>query len=53
MPLNWSNFVQWWKAPFNANASATTWFLFTGLVLVSIYLWTRILREGGNVIEDI
>ena len=44
-------FANWWKAPFNTNGSVADWFLFTGLILVIIFLWTRILREGGHLIS--
>lgn len=44
------NFKSWWTKPFNAEGSVFDWFLFTGVILVIIYLWTRILREAGHVI---
>ena len=47
------SFIQWWRRPFNSEASATGWFLFTGLVLVIIFLWSRILREAGHIIEKV
>ena len=46
-------FAEWWKQPFNADTSATGWFLFTGLILITIFLWTRILREAGHVIAKV
>jgi hypothetical protein len=49
--MNYQAFANWWKQPFNASASASSWFLFTGFILIVIYLWSRILREGGNIIE--
>ncbi len=49
--MNWDSFIAWWKQPFNASASATSWILFTGFILIVIYLWTRVLREGGNIIS--
>lgn len=48
--MNWQSFSDWWSQPFKANASVSSWFIFTGLVLVMIWLWTRILREGGHII---
>lgn len=45
-------FSAWWQQPFNAEGSVKTWFLFTGVILVIIFLWTRILREAGHVIGD-
>jgi hypothetical protein len=49
----WQTLKAWWQQPFNASASATQWVLFTGLILVAIFLWTRILREAGHVIEKV
>lgn len=46
-------FAIWWKQPFNAEASVTGWFLFTGLVLIIIFLWSRILKEAGHIIEKV
>lgn len=43
-------FSTWWKQPFQSDGSVTHWFLFTGLILVIIFLWTRILNEAGHVI---
>lgn len=43
-------FKDWWKQPFKNDGTVTQWFLFTGLILVIIFLWTRILREAGHVI---
>ena len=51
--MNFQPFINWWKQPFNASASAGGWFLFTGLILIVIYLWARILREGGNIVEKV
>lgn len=47
--MNYQSFVNWWKQPFNAQGSVSSWFLFTGLVLVIIFLWSRVLREGGHI----
>jgi hypothetical protein len=43
----------WWQRPFNAEADATSWILFTGFVLIVIFLWTRVLHEAGHVIEKV
>jgi hypothetical protein len=48
-----ANFGEWWKKPFCAECSAFSWFLFVGLIIVVIFLWTRILKEGGHVIEAV
>lgn len=42
-----------WKQPFKSDGSATNWFLFTGLILVIIFLWSRILKTAGHVIEAV
>lgn len=47
------NFSSWWAKPFNTDGSVTSWFLFTGLILVVIFLWTRILATAGHVIEAV
>lgn len=51
--MNWSALIAWWKQPLTAQASATTWILFTGFILITIYLWTRVLHEGGHVISEV
>lgn len=50
--MDWSAFATWWKQPFNAQASASSWVLFTGFILIVIFLWTRVLREAGHVIAE-
>lgn len=47
-----SDFIDWWNKPFNSRGSAVDWFLFTGLILVVIWLWSRILREAGHVVGE-
>jgi hypothetical protein len=32
-------------APITSTASDTSWFLFVGLILIAVFLWTRILRD--------
>jgi len=49
--MDWTAFANWWKSPFNAQASASGWILFTGFILITIYLWTRILKEAGHVVS--
>ncbi len=46
------SFLAWWQRPFNADASATSWVLFTGFILIVIFLWTRVLREAGHVVGE-
>lgn len=50
--MNWQTFSDWWKQPFSANASASSWFIFTGFILIVIWLWAVILREGGHIISE-
>jgi hypothetical protein len=45
-----SGFAVWWKKPFAMEGDAVSWFLFIGLVLVIIFLWTRILKEAGHFV---
>ena len=51
--MNWQNLVAWWARPFNAQASATAWILFTGFILIVIFLWTRVLHEAGHVVGEV
>ena len=51
--FNFQTFQNWWKQPFNAQASAGSWFLFTGFILIVIFLWTRILREAGHIVSEV
>lgn len=46
---DFGRFVTWWKQPFDASASASSWVLFTGFILVVIWLWTRVLKEAGHI----
>lgn len=48
--MNFDRFIQWWKQPFNTDASASSWILFTGFIIVVIWLWTRVLREAGHYV---
>jgi hypothetical protein len=50
--MSWEALENWWKQPFNAQASASGWILFTGFVLIVIYLWTRVLHEAGHVVGE-
>ena len=34
---------RWLKQPFNEEGSVFNWVLFTGLIIVAIYFWSRIL----------
>lgn len=48
-----SGFQTWWKKPFNMEGDVVSWFLFAGLVIIIIFLWTRILKEGGHVVSAV
>ena len=50
MSATFDNFIKWWNQPFKEEMSVTNWFLFAGLILVIIWLWTRILREAGHIV---
>lgn len=41
----WQQLKAWYADPFDADNSATDWFLFIGLVIVSAILWKLILRH--------
>lgn len=46
----YNGFASWWRKPFDMGGTAVDWFLFVGLVLVVIFIWTRVLKEAGHVI---
>ncbi len=35
----------WLKQPYNENGNLIDWFLFIGLMVVSTYLWSRVIRR--------
>ncbi len=41
--------IQFLQQPFSANMPATRWFLFLGLILVSLWGWHMIFRELHEV----
>jgi hypothetical protein len=45
-----ANFTNWWKKPLNIGGDGWDWLLFVGFVLIAIFLWTRVLREGGHIV---
>ena len=46
----WGNVKGWWADPFNADMSATNWFLFIGFLIVAVVLWRLIL---GHILEGV
>jgi|GEM_PF-2960628 len=40
-----TNIKNWATSPFSQQMDLTHWFLFTGLIIVAIILWTLILKE--------
>lgn len=40
-----SELKDWAKSPFNSDMGLFRWFLFTGLILVLVILWTMVLRD--------
>lgn len=49
----YSGFQKFWQKPFDVEGDAWDWFLFVGLILIVIFLWTRILKEGGHVVSAV
>lgn len=39
-----SDVKRWASQPYDKDGSTLDWFLFIGLVLASIYLWTRVIN---------
>ncbi len=52
MKTVFQNFLDWYNQPFKQEMSVTNWFLFVGIVLVIIWLWSRILKEAGHVVGE-
>jgi hypothetical protein len=47
-----TRFTAWVKKPFSGDMDALHWFLFLGLVLVAVFLWSRIMfyvKKGVEV----
>lgn len=39
------NFTDWIKEPYSDDMTVLDWFLFVGLLLLIIWVWSRILRK--------
>lgn len=39
--------VDWAEKPFDPNMSVTGWFLIVGLILLSLFVWSRVVRLIG------
>jgi hypothetical protein len=37
--------TQWLKQPFSTDQNATSWFLFTGMIIVMLALWAVIIKD--------
>lgn len=46
-----SRMSAWLRRPFSGDMDATHWFLFLGLILVIVFLWSRILHYINKGIE--
>jgi hypothetical protein len=46
-----AKFKQWYAKPYDDNMSATSWFLFFGLVMVISTMWVLVIREIKSVAE--
>lgn len=46
-----TRFCAWLRRPFSSDMDATHWFLFFGLILVIVFLWSRILHYVNKGIE--
>lgn len=42
----------WLARPFKADGTVLDWFLFLGVVLVAVYLWSVIIRELHATITE-
>jgi hypothetical protein len=47
----WADFKAWSAQPFSADMPAGHWFLFIGLLLVVVILWSLVLRHITDVLK--
>lgn len=40
-----NKFGEWLKRPYSENMTVLDWFLFLGMVLVAVFVWTRLIRK--------
>jgi hypothetical protein len=48
-----TRFGAWLKSPFSGSMDAFHWFLFFGLIIVIVFLWSRILHYINKGVETI
>jgi hypothetical protein len=48
-----SSLREWWAQPFDSNGGVVNWALFIGLILVLIFLWTRVIGMFESVGEAV
>jgi hypothetical protein len=46
-------FKKWWSQPFTLDGDVTDWVLFTGFILIIIFMWTRVLRDITENISEV
>lgn len=46
-----SRFSAWLRRPFSGDMDAVHWFLFLGLILIAVFLWSRIMHYINKGIE--
>lgn len=44
-------FAAWMRRPFSGDMDAVHWFLFLGLILIAVFLWSRIMHYVNKGIE--
>jgi hypothetical protein len=47
----WDDFQQWYSQPFSADMPAKDWFLFIGLLMVIVILWSLVLKHLGDLVN--
>ena len=40
-----SRFNEWLKRPYSSEMTVLDWFLFVGLLAVTIFIWTKLIRK--------
>ena len=39
------SFGEWVKRPYSENMTVLDWFLFLGLLIVAVFVWTKLIRK--------
>lgn len=45
--------MEWVRHPYSSDMSATKWVLFLGLILIAVFMWSRVMVHVTNGVESI